>query len=135
MSLIQYLSYLALQASVLSDNYRFSAPKTDKHWQGIEDSLGLKITGKDLSSETIVIAPSPVVNFKKKKVQHCLPFDLDSCLLTTYSCQEERKHVTETLFFFLAHVGSDPQSEAKAFSVIYKSLHEMLPSTPKKVVK
>lgn len=53
---------------MLSDNYRFSAPKTDKHWQGIDDSLGLKITGKDLSSETIVIAPSPVVNLKKKKV-------------------------------------------------------------------
>lgn len=128
MSLIQYLSYLALQASVLSDNYRFSAPKTDKHWQGIDDSLGLKITGKDLSSETIVIAPSPVVNLKKKKVQHCLPFDLDSCLLTTYSCQEERKHVTETLFFFYhtqAVIRKARQKRSASFIKVYMKCYRL----------
>jgi len=67
-------SNIVLQASVLADNYKFSAPRTDKNWQGVEDFLSLKMTG------------------------------------------------------------DDPKSKTKAFSVIYKSLHEMLPSTLTKVV-
>lgn len=66
-------SSIALQASVLVDDYKFSAPRSRKVWQGIDDFLSLRITGTP--------------------------------------------------------------KKTKAFSVIYKRLHEMIPSTVKEVSK
>ena len=120
---------------MLSDNYRFSAPKTDKHWQGIDDSLSLKITGKDVSSETICYCAFSSCEFKKKEGLALLAFP-SRFMSSHYLLMPGRKKTrNRNSFFFLPHVGSDPQSKAKAFSVIYKSLHEMLPSTPEKVAK
>lgn len=37
---------LALQASVLSGDYRFSVSNMDKNWEGINDFLTLRVAGE-----------------------------------------------------------------------------------------
>lgn len=99
------------------------------NWQGINDFLTLKVAGE----KQVLLYQYCIASIISWVLDEFLSSSRPGIVLKGTPREFHKSRINWRFVIFPA--GIKPEDQTKVFSVIYKSLHEMLPSMPTKVEK